>query len=209
MEDLTDIFALFDQVQQIEVKYSAVFNPDTGRVTSVGPSAAFTNEKHKLEIDRDLAESIIDGKIRISSCIVDVRNNKFEINEIKTVFKIDDVLHRICTTEWTSLDCADVYVVCNVAEKTVKIEMTEEFHGTYKLPEKYQPAVKRNVLWDGETVINFFITDYNDTNIMYNMLSLKVSDLVNTAKVFTDVDFPPKFSLYTRRIFKNYIMETV
>ena len=209
MDALSELIASLENSVPVEVKYSAVFDPRTGKVTSVGPSTAFVDETNKIEIDADVAESIIEGKIRISSCVIDLKNNKLEIAEVKTVFRIDDVLHRVSRKEWTDVDCPDVYITCNPKTQTMCVELTEEFYGTYRLPEEYQPVTKRNVLWDGETVMNFFITDYNDPNILYNMLSLKISELEGASKVFRNIDFPKKFSVYTRRIFKNYVMETV
>jgi hypothetical protein len=85
--------------------------------------------------------------------------------------------------------------------------MTEEFSGTYKLDKQFQPIVQRKIYWDGETVMNFLITDYNDPNILHKMISLKISDLIAASKTFRSLDLPETFSVYTRRIFKNYVIE--
>lgn len=42
-----------------EVNYVAVFDPFSGKVISVGPDTAFKDEKHKVNIDTLIAESII------------------------------------------------------------------------------------------------------------------------------------------------------
>ena len=54
--------------------------------------------------------------------------------------------------------------------------------------------------------MSFLITDYNDPNILYKMVSLTVSDLVEKKKIFKDIELPDRFSVYTRRIFKNYVL---
>jgi hypothetical protein len=86
------------------------------------------------------------------------------------------------------------------------VELTEEFYGTKKVPKKYHPISKRKVIWSGETAMSFLITDYNDPNILYKMVSLTVSDLVEKKKIFQDIELPDRFSIYTRRIFKNYVL---
>ena len=95
----------------------------------------------------------------------------------------------------------------DIKKKTLKFQLTEEFYGTKKMPEKYQPVIKRNVLWSGETEMNFLITEYNDPNILFKMISFKVSELVGKTKIFKNITCPERFSIYTRRIFKNYILE--
>ena len=47
------------------IEFVAVFDPTTMAVTSVGPSHAFTDQKHKITIDQELAESIIKSEIKI------------------------------------------------------------------------------------------------------------------------------------------------
>jgi hypothetical protein len=39
------------------------------------------------------------------------------------------------------------------------------------------------------------------------MISVKILDLINKPMVFENVEVPPKFSIYTRRLFKNYTLE--
>lgn len=175
------------------VEYVAVYDNITGKVTSVGPSHAFEMEEHKLVIDPDTAELIINGVIRINSCVVDIHNNSLEITEIKSVFKIDDVLHRIITLEYAEFEIPDVILVYK--DNSITFSLSDEFNG------------KRKVNWSGDTVMNFLITDYNDPNIMYNMISLKISDIVGNSVTIDNLEVPNKFSVYTRRLFKNYVIE--
>ena len=77
------------------IEFVAVFDPATMAVTSVGPSHAFTDQKHKITIDQELAESIINSEIKISNCVVDINSNTVEVAEIQNMYKIDDILHRI------------------------------------------------------------------------------------------------------------------
>jgi hypothetical protein len=200
---------LLPQIQLPSPTYVAVYDPNTGVVVSVGPSHAFINVAHKIEIDSEIAEQIIEGKLRISSCFVDPRESKLEIAEIKSVYKIDDLLHRIIEKQWADIDCPDIFISYNSKKKLLTFQLTEEFYGTKKLPKEFQPVTKRKVKWSGDTELHFLVTEYNDPNIFYEMLSFKVSNLVGKSKIYKNLELPDKFSIYTRRIFKNYILEIV
>jgi hypothetical protein len=193
METVIDFDKWFSEFKVDDIVYVAVYNNQTGQVISVGPSTAFGNEQHKLVIDSETAELIIEGKIGINSCVVDMQNNVMDIAEIKSVFKIDDVLHRIVSVEYAEFKKPDV--ILTYSNQSLTFALSDEFNGS------------RKINWDGETVMNFLITDYNDPNILYNMLSLKISDLVGKTVTVNNLDCPPKFSVYTRRLFKNYVIE--
>ena len=87
------------------------------------------------------------------------------------------------------------------------MELTEEYGGTKKLPEKYQPVSTKTIKWVGTTDMNFLITSYNDPNVIYDMFTIQIQDIVGKAVTFKGFDLPEKFSVYTRRLFKNYIIE--
>ncbi len=185
------------------VEYVAVFDPITGAVKSVGPSHAFENEKHKIVLDAEIAESILTAEIQIHKCLVDINSNTLEIAEIKNLNKIDDVLHRIISTEYSSIEKPDIYLTYNSKEKTLTIELSEEFGGTRQLGIDIK---KRNVVWDGDTEMSFLITEYNDPNLLFEMFSVKINELIGDFKVIEHVDYD-KFSVYTRRLFRNYVIE--
>lgn len=206
-EQMIDFDEWLATYQPPEIKYFALFDKDTGRVMSVGPSHAFENESNKLEIDKEIAEQILEGKIWLEKCFVDINAQTLEISEVRQVYKIDDVLHRIIAKEYTEIEKPDLYITCDRKNKTVKFQMTEEYNGTYKQDEKFQPIKKRKILWDGDTDLNFLITDYNDPNVLYKMITIKLNDLVEQEKIIEDVELPIKFSVYTRRVFKNYVIE--
>ena len=203
MEEI-DLPELFEDIVFPEIEYMAVFNPDTGEVISVGPMFAFENEKYKVTIDTETAELIIAGKINIGSCFIDMNSQTLEIVEVKSVYKIDDVLHRIIGNEWSDIENPDVYVTYDSQKKTLKFELTEALNGTKKLD---RPSAHRKILWDGDTVLNFLVTDYNDPNILYEMISMKISDLIGKSKIVKNLNLPKNISVYTRRVFKNYVME--
>ena len=169
----------------------------------MGPSHAFQNEKHKVPLDKETAESIISAEIKISSCVVNINSNTLEIAEIRSVFKIDNVLHRIISIEYANDVIPEIFLTYSSKNKTLKIEMSKEFNGTYKPKIPYKT---RKVLWDGDTEMNFFITDYNDPNVLFEMFSVTINDLVGKSKILNNFDYG-KFSIYTRRLFKNYVIK--
>ena len=207
MEEIINMEKWAETFEVPEVEYQAIFDPIDGRIKAVGPSIAFTNEKHKVPMDRETAELIIEGKILINSCSVDVSGNTVSISESRALYKIDDVLHRIIEKEHADFEKPDVFVLYNRKKKQITVELTEEFYGTKKLNKKFHPIKKKRVNWAGTTEMNFLVTDYNDPNVLHRIFSLTVSELVENKKIIDDLDLPEKFSVYTRRLFKNYVME--
>ncbi len=202
MEKIIDFDDWFLDYIPPPIEFVAVFDPDTGSVISVGPSHAFVDEKYKVPIDQELAESIINAEIKINSCVVDINSNTIEVAEIKNVYKIDDVLHRIISTEYANIKNPDIYLTHDSKKKTLKIELSEEYGGTKKPKIGFK---KRNIVWDGDTEMQFFITDYNDPNLLFRIIPVKINDLIGKANVTSDIDYK-KFSVYTRRLFKNYVI---
>lgn len=207
MEEVVDFETWLSTYQPPEIEFVAVYDPTTGAVVSVGPSTAFPDEKHILPIDKETATLILEAKITIHSCFVDSTAQTLEIAEVKSIFKIDDVLHRIISNVWTEVEKPEIYITHDSKNKTLKFQLSEEYSGTFVQAEKFQPIAKRKVLWDGDTVMNFLITDYNDPNVLYKMVSFKISDLIDNDVVVENIKVPEKFSVYTRRIFKNYVIE--
>ena len=54
--------------------------------------------------------------------------------------------------------------------------------------------------------MQFFITEYNDPNLLFETVSVTINDLTGNHKLITGFNYP-KFSVYTRRLFKNYVIE--
>lgn len=207
MEELIDFDLWASQFKPPPEKYIAVFDKDNGKVISVGPSHAFENEKYQIEIEKETAIDILEGKISIHNCFVDVNAQTIEISEVKKIYKIDDVIHRIIEKKWTDITKPDIYITINIRESYIKFQLTEEFGGTFIQSEEFQPVRKRKILWDGDTDLNFLFTDYNDPNVLFKMISIKLNDLIGQEKIVTDLNLPNKFSVYTRRVFKNYVVE--
>lgn len=207
MEELTNFDQLLEEFLNRKITYSAEFNPQTGKVKRLGPSEVFDLESSNvIVVENSLAEQVLSGEIPLGSCFVDTVNESFEIVETKSLNKIDDVLHRIMNIVWSDNNKPDVYITYK--NSTIIIELSEELGGSHTLAEEFQPVKSRKVFWSGDTTMSFLLTDYNDPHIIHREFKFQLQDLLNGPAIFKDVEFTEKHSLYTRRLFKNYIMET-
>ncbi len=206
MEEIT-LDNLLESVELPQYTFSAVYDPETGMVIGVGPTPAFSDIKNKIEIDQETAEMIVEGKILMETCFIDLVSDQINFVETKTAFKIDDVLHRIPEKKWTDVDKIDLYIEYNSKSKTLKFRLSEEYQGTKKLIKKYQPVKVRRIKWSGDTQMDFLITDYNDPNIIYSTISFSIDDIVGKDKIFKDVSLTKNQSIYTRRLFENCVVD--
>lgn len=203
METIADFDKWLAAYRPEAVQFVAVFDPQTGKVISVGPQCAFSNEINQIPIDSDTAEAIISTDVQIEKCRIDTVSGKLVIAEIKTLTKLDDVLHRIISTEFATTTNADIFLRHSKKNKTIKIQLSAEYGGT----KKHQGHVgTRKFIWDGSTEMNFFITDYNDPHLIIEMFSVKLAELVGKTKTIKNIDHD-RFSVYTRRLFENYTIE--
>lgn len=211
MEEVRDDLPDFDEwlanYKPPVIKYLAGYDPESGQVKSIGPDYSIT-EKHTIEVDKDIAEKIISGEIKLSKCFIDTTSGQIEITEVKNLHKIDDILHRVIDVKWADIEKPDIFITADLANKKLTVELSEEYGGTKKLDDKFQPVTKRKIFWDGETTINFLIASYNDPHLIFDYLDTKLSSLKESV-VFENVNFPEDFSVYTRRLFKNYVLEVV
>jgi hypothetical protein len=190
MEELMDFDEWIKIANANKIQYWAKYDLDNGKVLGIYPGSSADTIKNKIEIDQETAESINDGTTSIFNCHVDLESGNLEIIEIKSLTSIDDVLHRVVDAKWSNITDADIYITNN--NNTISIILNE----------KYRKG--KRIFWNGETEMNFFITDYNDPNILHNMFTVKLSKLIEE-NFSIEIDSPKKFSVYTRRLFKKYI----
>lgn len=174
-----------------EITYHAVFN-ETGEVTGIYPSTAMPDTQNCIKIDNDIAYLINEGKIRLSSCFVDVSSGQFEIAEVKRLTKIDDVLHRIIDKAFAGLLVADVTVTQE--GNTLKFDLAEKYK-------------TRKIHWDGNTEMSFLVTEYNDPNIVRHTIKFTINELAQSTQISKDLNLDKKFSVYTKRLFPVYLFE--
>ena len=216
MEEVEEFMPDFDEwlknYEEPARRFGTAFDPDTGQLVSVGPYSAIEMEysKNVVEIDEDLAIKIIDGDIHISKCFFDTHEGKFEITEEKTLSKIDDVLHRIIDKRYLDEEVKpDIYLTYDLAAKKLTVKLSEEYGGTRVLEKQWQPATPRNIFWGGETTLSFTVADYNDPHFPQKTFDVTLEELEGKSVTIDDVDITGKFSVFTRRLFKNYVLEEI
>jgi hypothetical protein len=179
-----------------QVEYFAKFNQENGSLLGIYPSHAAQDIVNKIQIDEDVAAQIASGKENLFSYQVDLPTKKLvKISKFSThsLIKIDDVLHRVIDKKWSKITDPDVVISYSKENKSL----------TFSMNNKYS----KNIIWDGETEMIFLVTDYNDPNVLMQMISIRAGDITENTKSF-HIELPEKFSVYTRRILDKYIFET-
>lgn len=175
-------------------KYYAVFDSSSGQVLGIYPDHSCLDTNSKIEIDEEMAQSVLEGKTQLNSYVVNTEDNCLEIVENKSLTKIDDVLHRIIDNQWAEIADPDVTVTICKENNKLKLQLSDKFYKS------------RKIYWDGNTEMLFLITDYNDPNGLYSLFSTTVNKLFDSKILEFNVEIPDDFSIYTRRIFKKYVM---
>jgi len=176
------------------IEYYVTFKDD-GSLIGVYPSHAVNDVRNKIKIDEDIATAIASGVENLFSYKVDVPTQKLlKINKFSmhNLIKIDDVLHRIIDKKWSNIDSPDITVQYDTSTSMLNFSMDQKY--------------SNNIIWDGDTVMIFLITEYNDPNSLLEMINIRAGDITENTKSF-NVELPKKFSIYTRRIFDKYVFE--
>jgi hypothetical protein len=187
-----------------EIQYYAVFD-NLGSITGICSGHSAEKFDNKIAIDREIAESIIEGKTPFRSYKVDLTSANLELIEIQALAKIDNVLHRVVNKQWSVEIDNDIFLTYNRNNKCLIIELSSKYNGT-KIVENIQP---KTVHWAGTTELLFLLSHYNDPNWLVDIVSVKLDELINNKKVINNVELPIDFSIYTRRLFKNYVVEEI
>ena len=191
MEAIVDFDSWLAVYQPTDVRYHAAYDPMSGAVFKVGNRAALSDDTHTITIDNELAEKIIEGSLPIHRCVVNLDTLAVEITEIKAVTKINDVLHRVSDLKYSSTVKHDLKLVYTSAVKTLSIQLTK--------PNQ----------WSDNGILTFYLTDYNDPNVVYKIISTSITDIKTGAAAYTDIELPSRFSIFTRSSFRNYTLEIV
>ena len=198
MEEKLDL-PLFDEwIKTLEVPeetYFFEFDND-GNVIALHSGQTVSGIKNKIQVDNSIALAIYESGETLRHYKVDIvsgRVIKVNLSNITGLHKIDNVLHRVIDKRWS-----------NITKPDIAIEYDkEELLLTFKI----NPLLK-TVEWQGDQDMVFLITEYNDPNILQEMISFNVNDLVKYPQRIK-VNLPKKFSIYTRRIFDKYTYEDI
>jgi hypothetical protein len=204
VEEVIDFDEWINSRKDVELIYWAVYDVETGIIRGIYPNNSADEFPNKIQIDTELALSIQEGTTLLSSCFVDLSADVLEISQIKSLITIDDILHRIVENKWTTETDNDIFIDYYTYESKIEVSMASKFQGTREIQSS---GTNRKIHWQTDTEMLLLITDYNDPNVVYYMLSLTIADLINQNKIFEIIQLDKQFSIYTRRLFKNYVME--
>lgn len=195
-EPLMDFFEWIRTVEIIEDEYCLEYD-DEGNAIASHPYQK-TLPPNSVKIDEELALKIFEGKESLNSFKINTVTKEItKVNphgNVRTVTKMDDVLHRIVDSKWSNITSPDVILSYNRNHKLL----------SFRLGPTVNPAN-----WNGDTEMIFLVTEYNDPNVLKQMVSVRVGDITYSTKHIRGLELPEKFSVYTRRIFENYIIEEV
>jgi hypothetical protein len=196
MEEKLDLAPFDEWIKTLEVPedtYFFEFDAD-GNVIALHPGPAVDHIKNKIQVNLDIALAIYEQGETLRHYKVDVTSGrviKVNLANITGLTKIDNVLHRVVDKKWSKISKPDVSIEYNKVDALL----------TFKI----NPLLK-TIEWQGDRDMVFLITEYNDPNVLQEMISFNVNELVKYPQRI-NIDLPNKFSIYTRRLFDNYTLE--
>jgi hypothetical protein len=192
MEEITDFDKWLQTLIVEPVEYYAIYNPQTAEVNGVYPKNSARDIEHKVLIDLDLAESIFEGKVSLRSCFVDEIDDVLQVVQTRSVRTIDDILHRVVSKEFATFDEADLCITFNFESNTITLSLNEKLK-------------RKKIRWDTSALLKFLITGYNDPHKVMQVITTTLDDLYENDQTYQYTGSDKNFSVFTSRIFKNYI----
>lgn len=194
MEEIVDFNEWLKNYVPVEPKYYVVYDVYTGELTGVYPDHSSENLENKIEIEKELAESIFDGKISLSSFYVDLSSEKLEIIQVQSLRKIDDILHRIIDKKFSDIEDPDITVKYSSITRKLMFELKKSLR-------------TKKIKWNGETELRFIISSYNDPYKIYQAIYFTLNQIYEKDLEFDYSGEDTNFSVFTIRLFKHYIFE--
>ena len=184
----------------LHIEFSAVYDPKNLQVTQISQTRFLQENSNLIPIDFDLAMKVIQGDIPMIRCFANLDTFTVEVVEEKSLNLIEDILHRIPEIQYSKYDQYDVIVT--IDKNQIKFDLCSELGGMYD-----QSSIKKKVLWKDNIQLHFMLTDYNDPHIIYNIFEFSLFEMLGKSKIFSDVNLPKKFSIFTDRIFRSYVIK--
>jgi hypothetical protein len=194
MEEVIDFDTWIKNYVPQEIEFYAIYDPESYQVIGIYPEVAAVEKPYKIKIDKELAEDIQNGIIKMNYCFIDVEAQELQIIEQNGIRKIDDIIHRIVENKFSNISKPDIIVTYNHSTHDITFEMSKTLRS-------------RKIKWPDGTIMQFLITSYNDPHIVFQTLTINLEDLHQQDQKISYTGTNNKFSVYTRRLFKNYIFE--
>jgi hypothetical protein len=193
MEKVTDFDSFIANYIPQKPEYEAIYN-EQGLVISISPKGMSDNISNKISIDDEIVEQIHAGNLHLHNCFVDMESGDLEIIRQEYLKKIDDIFHRIPEKKFVEKSIShDILVVFRKKSSKIKFSMSKTLKS-------------KKIRWAGDTVLSFYVTDYNDPHRIIEKIEMTIDDLYKSDVSF-DLAIGNRFSVFTRRILKNYVIE--
>lgn len=194
MEEVMDFDQFIANYIPQKVEYEAIYNED-GIVIKVCPKGTSDAAEKKVPIDIEIVEQINEGKLQLHNCFVDIESGEIEIIKKQYLKKIDDLFHRIPDIEYSPKMIPDIELVYDSAKNLILFSMMENLR-------------TKKIRWSGDTVLVFYFTGYNDPHTVFKKVEFTIDELYKDDLSF-QLNTEKKFSVFTRRIFKNYRIKNI
>jgi len=203
LENFDEWLANFEYV---EPEYAAKYNTTTGTFISIGPASAFEGEPNVIPIKKELLIDIDDGKVKMHQCVVDPFTQKINIISKTRSAEKELILYQIPVVRFGGAEISEVYLTYNKLTKVLDIELSQIYKGTKRFFEQDQ---QRSLYIKPTTEINFFVCDKNDPHVIHKLIRFPIQEIVGNKKSIVIDNLPDKFSIYTKKVFKKYLLEII
>jgi hypothetical protein len=177
-----------------EIEYYAVYDPDTFLITGIYPSGPAQEKPYKIKIENILAEEIINGSVNLSRLSIDLENQELVIKENYIFSNQNYNFYRIDSK------------IENLVNVSLTIKYVNSERSIYFIPSDNLIKTKEKFVEYKKPCL-FYITSENDPNILYDTIHLELDNLFSSKKLIFPLDTcGKKFSVYTKKIFKNYYL---
>ena len=78
MEEVIDFDTWIKNYIPQEIEFYAIYDPESYQVIGIYPEVAAAEKTYKIKIDKDLAEDIQNGIVKMNSCFVDVEAQELQ-----------------------------------------------------------------------------------------------------------------------------------
>lgn len=191
MEKMIDLGEWLKTVEIPVPDYYAVFDFNTGAVTGIYPEHSCQEKFNRIKIDKEIADSIFEGRLAMNHCFVDLEDESLKILQTGMHLKIDDILHRVPEKKHSAVTDPDILIT--YTNRKIILKLNEKIRN-------------KNIKWTG-VQSSLLLTAYNDPHVIYQYIPLTIDDLYKDNQFFDYIGTDEDFSVFTNRIFKYYIFE--
>lgn len=174
------------------IRYFAIYDPETFRVVGIYPTGPAEEKQYKIPIETVVAEEIMNGKVSLSLLSVDVETEELIISEKEFYITSDTNFYKIRSD---SKDLISVSLTLQYIKEEKKLCFIAS-DNLLRQQEKFK---------DYTSPCLFYITNYNDPNILYDTINLTLKDLFlkKQLEFYLEIE-KEKFSVFTKKILNSY-----